>query len=173
MDFRDVTKLAFAEYKGALERALDGLTPAELRWQPSPNANHALWLAWHIARVEDSWVNRYLAGGEQLWQSEGWSERLGIPGEAGGSGYTAEEVAAFPDVAIAEVTAYHDAVRASVLPVIDALSESDLEKSYENRRGQRTAAPTVAWVLAHIAIEEAQHVGQIAYIRGMLRGLGG
>ncbi len=173
MDFRDVTISALKEYKDALARALDGLTPIELRWQPSPSANHALWLAWHIARVEDRWTNWYVAGGEEVWTTDRWSERMGIPAEGNGYGATAEDVAGFPDVDIADVTAYHDAVREKVLPVIEGLSASDLEQSYGDRISRRREAPTVAWVLGHIAVEEAQHVGQIAYIRGMLRGLGG
>jgi uncharacterized damage-inducible protein DinB len=171
MDFRDVTKLAMVEYKEAMEKALDGMTPAELRWQPSPNANHALWLAWHIARVEDGWLNGYVAEGEEVWTSGGWEQRLGLAAEGSGFGFSAEDVAAFPDMDIAEVAGYHDAVRSAALKVIDGLTGAELDKARENPRRRRQ--PTIAWVLGHVAIEEAQHVGQIAYLRGILRGLNG
>ena len=174
MDFRDITRSALEEYRQHLNRALDGLTPVELRWQPSPSSNHILWLAWHIARVEDSWMNRYIAGDEQVWVSGRWCQRLRLPADRGGAGDTAEEVADFPDVDIAEVTGYHDEVRESALKVLDGLTEADLGASYPDRSRRRGGEPpTVSWVLGHVAVEEAQHVGQMAYVRGMLRGLGG
>ena len=49
-----------------------------------PEANHIAWLVWHIARVEDGWVNGYLRETESLWRSEGWADRFGLPPERGG-----------------------------------------------------------------------------------------
>ena len=44
MVHRAVTRHGLDEYLTDLKTALDGLTPAELYWQPSPNANHIAWL---------------------------------------------------------------------------------------------------------------------------------
>ncbi len=174
MDFRDVTKSALTEYRQHLDRALDGLTSIELRWQPTPTSNHILWTVWHIARVEDRWIMTYVADEEEVWIKDRWCERLRLPSDGNGSGYSAEEVAAFPDIQVSELLSYHDAVRKDTFRIIDGLTESDLEKTYpEKRKGNPDAAPSVSWVLGHVAVEEAQHVGQIAYVRGMLRGLGG
>lgn len=172
MDFRDVMKSAMEEYREALNRAVNGLTPVELYYQPAPSSNHIAWLAWHIARVEDTWVNRYLAGKEQIWVAGHWHERLGLSADNGGARNTAEDVAAFPRIEMSEIKAYHDAVREAAMPVIDGLSAGDLAASYDERKGWRPVAPTVTWVLGHLVVEESQHVGQIAYLRGILRGLG-
>ena len=169
MDFRDITKLAMVEYKDHLVKALDGMTPLELSWKPSPNANHALWLAWHIARVEDGWINRYIAESDEIWVSDGWAARLEVDAQGSGAGSTVEDVAAFPEIPIADITNYHDAVRDAAFKVVEGLTEDDLEKTRIDSR--RNFSPTIAWVLAHVAVEEAQHVGQIAYLRGMLRGI--
>ena len=50
------------------------------------------------------------------------------------------------------------------------MTDDDLGKSYSHPR--TNPGPTVNWVLAHLLVEEAQHLGQVAYVRGMLRGLG-
>ena len=172
MDFRDVTKSALTEYRQHLDRACDGLSLVELRWQPTPTSNHILWLVWHIARVEDRWMMTYVGGEDEVWIKDRWCEKLHMPSEGNGAGHSAEDVAALPDVALSDLLAYHDAVRENTFRVIDALTEEDLQKSYPDRRPERANHPRIHWVLAHVAVEESQHVGQIAYIRGMLRGLG-
>jgi hypothetical protein len=35
---------------------LEGLKPAEARWQPTLDTNHIAWLVWHMARGEDRWI---------------------------------------------------------------------------------------------------------------------
>ena len=172
MDFRDVTKSALTEYREHLRRACDGLSPVELRWQPAPTSNHILWIVWHIARVEDRWLMWYVGGEDEVWIKDRWYEKLGLPSESNGAGSSAEDVATFPDVELADLLAYHDAVRENTFRVIDGLTEEDLEKSHPGRRPGRADHPSIHWVLGHVAVEESQHVGQIAYIRGMLRGLG-
>ena len=145
------------------------LTPVELRTQPSPTANHILWLFWHIARMEDMWWS-YLSGEPEIWESAGWSDRLGIDRSRNGYGDTAEDITNFPDLTAEQIDAYWLASRAQLLSVIETLVADDLETTYPGRG--RDPAPTVAWVLARIPVEISQHIGQIAYIRGLLRGSG-
>ncbi len=170
MDFRDLVRLSLADYEIALRRAIQDLTPVELRTQPSPTANHILWLFWHIGRMEDMWWS-YLSGEPEIWESDGWSTRLGIEASRNGYGDTAEDVADFPDLTIEQIDAYWLASRAHLLAVIEGLGADDLETTYPDRG--REPAPTVAWALARIPVEISQHIGQIAYIRGLLRGPGG
>ena len=47
----------------------------------------------------------------------------------------------------------------------------DLDKEFYHPR--RQVAVSGAWVLGHILVEEAQHLGQIAYVRGIMRGVDG
>ncbi len=171
MDFRDVVKQSLEDYGQQLEFALDGLTPEEARWQPNPGSNHILWTLWHIGRMEDMWGS-YLSGASEVWESNGWAERFGMPIDAFGVGDTPEEVASFPDVALADAISYWKHARTSLVDAIDGLSEADLPTTHaENWRwGDRAAHPTVLWALARIPVECAQHVGQIAYIRGIQQG---
>lgn len=169
MDFRDVARLSLTDYERALRRALQDLTPVELRTQPSPTANHILWLFWHIGRMEDMWWS-YLSGEPEIWESASWSDRLAIETSRNGYGDTPEDIANFPDLTLDQVDEYWLASRANLLSVIEALGPDDLGTSYSGRG--RDPAPNVAWVLARIPVEISQHVGQIAYIRGLLRGPG-
>ncbi len=170
MDHRDVARNGLDEYLTGLKRAVDGLTPVELYWQPSPNANHIAWLVWHMARVEDSWYNRYIGEGESVWTSDGFNTRFRLPAERGGYGDTAEDVAEFPQLSMAELLEYFDAVRSKALTNLEAITAEDLERSRD--AGNRDDSPVVAWVISHVHVEQGQHLGQISYLRGILRGLG-
>lgn len=167
MDFRDILKAQLAEYFDDLQGYLDGLTDEERRFQPAPEANHIDFTLWHMARVEDTLVNRVIRKNAELWEREGWSERLGLPERGNGFRYTAEQAANLPRYSMDGLMAYYRAVRAETLAFIDTLSESDLDAVMRPDRSD----DSVGGVLAHLIVEEAQHVGHVAYLRGMMRGI--
>ncbi len=68
--FKEALLSGLEEYLQRLQVAIEGLTPAEVRWQPTMQTNHIAWLVWHMARVEDSWVSRLLGGNTQVWTAE-------------------------------------------------------------------------------------------------------
>lgn len=169
-DFKDAIKSGMTEFLAGLKKAVDGLTPAELRWQPTLSSNPISWLVWHMARVEDRWVNRVLRAGVELWISEGWYEKFGLPEEAHGYGETMEQVRAMPEVAMPDLLDYFEAVRKASLAHLERMTPEQLEAAYPH---PRLKGITGAWVLGHLLVEESQHLGQIAYIRGMIRGQNG
>ena len=166
--FKEAIKSGLEEYLEGLKKAVDGLTPAELRWQPTLVSNPISWIVWHMARVEDRWVNRVLRGDVELWIRDGWHEKFGMSEEAHGYGETETQVWAMPDVAMSDVMAYFDAVQRSTATHLEQMTSADIEATYVHPR-KRTDL-TGAWILGHILVEESQHLGQIAYIRGMIRG---
>ena len=167
--FKGALKNGMTEYLVNLKAKLDGLSEAELRWQATLDSNSILWLVWHMARVEDGWINSSIAGGDSVWDSGGWTTRTGFDVEGSGYGQSADDVRSMPDVALAELIQYFDDVRAAGFSVIDGLSDDDLNRTFI--RGDRSV--TWSWILGHMVVEEAQHLGQIAFIRGMIRGLDG
>lgn len=169
MDHRDVARNGLEEYLSGLKSTLAGLTPVELYWQPSPSSNHIAWLVWHMARVEDGWYNRYIGGGEPVWTEDGFCTRFRLSADGSGAGDTAEDVADFPKLTIEELFEYFDAVRSKSLTHLAALTAEDLDQT---RDVGRSDPPKIAWVLSHVLVEQGQHLGQAAYLRGMLRGLG-
>ncbi len=169
--FRDPIKSALNEYYGKLKQTVGGLTPEELLWQPAPESNHILWTAWHMARVSDRWANSTVLGGQELWIRDGWAKKLGMPEDRYGRGETADQAKKFPAISIALVLEYYDAAHAAMLAMIDALERSDMDREvYSEYRGESL---NIGWILGHILTEESQHLGQVAYIRGMQRGIDG
>jgi hypothetical protein len=166
-DFKDAIKSGLAEFLDGLKKAVDGLTPAELRWQPTLASNPICWIVWHMARVEDRWVNRVLRGEVELWIADGWHKKFGMSEEAHGYAETIEQVRAMPEVAMSDVLDYFAAVRHSTLAHLEQMTPEQLEATYAH---PRLKGITGAWILGHILVEESQHLGQIAYIRGMIRG---
>jgi len=169
--FRDPIKSALNEYYGKLKQSLEGLTPEELIWQPAPESNHILWTAWHMARVSDRWASATVLGGQELWTKGGWAKKLGMSEDRYGRGETPDEAKDFPSISIELVLEYYDAAHASMLAMIDALERSDMDRDvYAEYRDESL---NIGWILGHILTEESQHLGQVAYLRGMQRGLDG
>ena len=82
--FKDSIKSGMTEYLEELKSKLEGLTEAELYWQASLDSNPILWLVWHMARVEDVWINSDIAGGESVWESGDWAGRTTMSVTASG-----------------------------------------------------------------------------------------
>ncbi len=162
-------KSQLSEYMEELELALDGLTEEERRYQPTPQSNHIDFIVWHMARVEDSIVNRRLRHDRHIWERDGRHKRLGLPREGIGEGLSTEQAAALPPFSLAKLLKYYSSVRRETLLFINSLTNDDLDRISDPERPYWTFAA----ILGHLIVEEAQHVGQIAYIRGILRGIEG
>ncbi len=166
MDFRDILKSQMTEYSEALGNALEGLTLQERRYQPSPEANHIDFIVWHMARVEDTLLNRAILRRQEIWERDSWGERLGIAESENGYRFSAEQATSLPEFSIEVLMEYYRAVRVELFEFIDSLSEVDLTSLPNPRRPEYPMGDT----LKHIVVEEAQHAGQVAYIRGLQRG---
>lgn len=64
----------------------------EMRRRPHPRCNSIAWILWHIARVEDAGLNRFVADDPQVFDEGGWAERMNVPLRHHGSGMTLAEV---------------------------------------------------------------------------------
>ena len=165
--FKEAIRSGLEEYLQGLRKAVEGLTPAELRWQPTLHTNHIAWQIWHMARVEDRWISKQLKGTAQVWVSDGWADRFGMDPESVGFGHTMEDVRAMPETPLIDLMAYFDAVRAVTLQWLEQAKDADLSKEYSH---PRKGTINGAWIVGHILVEESQHTGQVAMIRGMMRG---
>jgi hypothetical protein len=145
--------------------AVEGLTEDQLAERPTPDANSIAWLVWHAARVQDAQLAA-LAGAAQVWSSQGWVERFGLDLDPGdhGYGHSSEQVGKVR--ASAELlTDYLRATHEASVAYLRTLGESDLDDVVDDSwdppvtRGVR---------LVSIVDDDAQHVGQAAYLRGVL-----
>ncbi len=152
-----------------LKRALDGLSEDELHWRPALESNTIDWMVWHMARVEDNWVNVRLRESESIWDRDGWAERCGVEVPDNGYGQSAEEIRAIPPFNVPLVMDYYAAVRQGTTDYFEnEMQEEDLNKEVPHARYDPI---NYAWVLGHLLCEEAEHLGQIEYLRGMMRGI--
>ena len=154
---------ALDKENGFLLEALDGLTPDELAWQPAPDANSIGWMLWHMVRVEDMWIQFFAQFQPELWESDGWHEKFGLPTRDNGFGHTAEQVNNFPRLDLAEFLQYRAAVRQSTLAYLNTLTPDDMATVPRERRPEMSLGAMFRQIIG----EMYQHVGQIAYLRGL------
>jgi uncharacterized damage-inducible protein DinB len=144
---------------------VDGLDEDQLTHRPGPDANPIAWLVWHLARVQDDHVAD-VAGLTQVWTEQGFEERFGLPFDESdiGFGHTSEDVAKVrADGAL--LRAYLEAVNAQTLAFLDGLSEQDLDRVVDERWDPPV---TLGVRLVSVVNDDAQHLGQAAYVRGLL-----
>ena len=149
-----------------IERLRDGITDEQFYYQPTADSNSIAWLVWHLSRWRDR-TSAIVSGEIQIWTSEGWSQRFGIPEERTGLGDTPEQVAGFR--ADRDLVLSSDAAHRTIVDRILKLSAEQLEETVKGLPGE----PRSGWrVLAGVIGDSTEHVGQINYLRGMTSGLG-
>ena len=167
-DHRDVTLQSIDDYGCQLLKAIERLSIEEARWMPTPESNHILWILWHIGRMEDMWGWYLRGGGESAWIEGGWANRLGIDAKRNGAGDSIDQVRNFPDLEVKEVTEYWQVSRNLLIPAIKQISNEMLTiKRPAIWTHAPDRAPTLLWVLGRLPVENGQHTGHIAYIRGL------
>ena len=188
METKELIQIGLANVKRLLDRTLDGLTPAEIKWQPRPDANSIGIILFDIARSEDSLVQSRLRGKPQLWESEKWYQKLNKGADDTGGHYTAEQVAAFVVPDLKELLAYAEAVRKQTLEYLKDLAPGQLDKKVElppmgpppsatpagtpNQPGMSPFRDmTVGSMLMMNVTHLAQHAGETSYLRGLQRGM--
>lgn len=157
---------AFTRVRDELPQQLSGLGGEQLLWRPAPDANPIGWLAWHLARVQDD----HLAGVgdvEQVWAG-GWCKRFALPYDDTTIGYgqTSEEVGRFHVTDVDLLTGYYSDVHDMTVNVLRTLrTGADYERIVDERWDPPvTAAVRITSVIGDIT----QHLGQLAYVRGLL-----
>ncbi len=145
---------------------VDGLSTDELAAAPAPGANTIGWLVWHLTRVQDGHVSEMLDE-QQLYLSAGFARSLGLPEDPNDSGWghTAEQVAAVRIADPAALVAYHDAVADRSLVALGELDPSELDRVVDDAWDPPVTA-SVRWV--SVVSDCLQHIGQAAYVRGLL-----
>ena len=146
--------------------AVEGLDRDQLCRAPEPGANTIGWLVWHLARVQDHHVSELLET-EQIWAGGDWARRCGLQPDPSNTGYghSAEEVRAVQPESPDVLLAYLDAVDARTKTMLESLAPGDLDRVVDKRWDPPV---TLGVRLVSIADDSLQHVGQAAYVRGLL-----
>jgi uncharacterized damage-inducible protein DinB len=166
MQSRDLLLYAYEQIQGTLRRAVEGLSAEELSRQVGPGSNPIAWLAWHLVRVQDDHVAE-VAGTEQVWTAAGWADRFGLPFEpsATGYGFSPEQVAAVRVESAHLLLDYAAAVHERTAEFLGGLTDEDLDRVVDTRWNPPV---TLGVRLVSVLSDDFQHVGQAAYVRGLL-----
>ena len=138
---------------------------------PTPECSSIGFLVWHYGRTLDRWVHSRLLSVPQLWE-QGWANRLGQevtdPNDTG-YGYGPERLQSFrpPDAGL--LLEYAAATLEAARAYLNCRNDADFDTTIVvNPRG---GTMTLANMCQQLLWEFNQHGGQIAYLRGMQRGL--
>ncbi|MEV8525034.1 DUF664 domain-containing protein [Streptomyces sp. NPDC052000] len=166
MDIAEVLADAFGRVQEEVHAVVDGLSPEELAHRPSDTANSIGWLVWHLTRVQDDHVAD-AAGLDQVWTAQGWADRFQLPlgDEETGYGHTAKQVASVRGISADQLRGYHDAVHEQTVSFVRGLDEAALDRVVDERW---TPHVTLGVRLVSFLSDDLQHVGQAAYVRGLL-----
>lgn len=141
------------------------LDVAVLGRQPAKGSNSMAWLLWHTTRVQDAQVAPLLDGA-QLYVDGGWAGRLGFDPDIRDTGYAHSEAQAAA-VRIDDVSTlldYHDAVADRTIAWLST-GGVDLDRVIDTSYDPPV---TVGARLVSIVADSLQHLGQAAYVRGLL-----
>ncbi len=157
---------AFDRLPDLVRSAVDGLTAEQLRWAPAPGANSVGWLVWHLTRVQDDHVADVL-GQEQIWEQDGWAARFGLDPKTEETGYahTGAQVAAVRPESAQVLIDYYETVAARTREFLHTLTDKALDRVVDEAWDQPV---TLGVRLVSVLNDDAQHVGQAAYVRGIL-----
>jgi len=159
-----------------------------MRQRPHPRVNSIAWNLWHLTRVEDSTLNRFVADQPQVWDDEHWMDRLNLPWRHTGNSMTLDEVDDLNQrVNVQALHDYSNAVYKRTLTIVDQLTSESLDEVVTEERSrlvmidEGVAHPKAAdlvqlytgWtkgkaLFNHGLTHPYQHIGEIGVIAGLL-----
>jgi uncharacterized damage-inducible protein DinB len=156
---------AYERIRDAVYPAVNGLSSEELAYRPTGESNSIAWLVWHLTRIQDD----HIAGaddGEQVWVTKGWAERFDLPLDPTDTGYGHDaDTVALVTAEAPLLLGYFEDVHQRTLAFVGALSEDDLDRVVDTRWDPPV---TLQVRLVSVIADDLQHVGQAAYVRGIL-----
>ncbi|MGV0811387.1 mycothiol transferase [Mycolicibacterium boenickei] len=162
---RELLRDSFTRLIEHVDELTEGLTEQVSGYRPTPQANSIAWLIWHSARCQDLQLCD-IAGVEQVWTRDGWVDRfaLDLPANDIGYDHSPDDVAKVH--ASAELLAgYYRAVHKVTLAYIAGVTPEDLDRIVDTRWDPPVTASAR---LVSIIDDCAQHLGQAAYVRGII-----
>ena len=168
MTWHEMIMDIFDRIAAQMAQVLEDLTPKQLNRQPARDANTIGWLTWHLTRSHDRNMSE-LMGLEQIWISEGWYARFNCNPNPSETGYhhTAREMKAFKAPDSLTIIEYHRSVLERIKDYIaNHLEEAVLEQEMYSPTFN-SSRPTYR-VITGVINDALQHVGQAAYVRGLI-----
>jgi uncharacterized damage-inducible protein DinB len=166
MDVRQLLTEGFGRLPDLVDEAVRGLSTDELTWAPAPGGNTIGWLVWHLTRVQDHHISELLAS-DQVWVEGDWAARFGLASDPRNSGYghNAAQVAAVRPDSAHTLVEYYESVATRTMALLGELTPAALDKVVDRRWDPPV---TLGVRLVSVLADDLEHVGQAAYVRGLL-----
>jgi len=150
--------------------SLEGLTDEQVRWQPEPQSPSIGSILLHIGRIDDLHVSRAIRRVPEIWANEGWQTKMALPDPTQFPielGWTADDPsAAGSSVTLGQLLAYAGATREATKGYLEGASAEELSQEVDDGL-ERHKGWTAAKHIAHCALHESHHQGQIDYVKGL------
>ncbi|MER7581867.1 DUF664 domain-containing protein [Kitasatospora sp. NPDC097691] len=165
MTSTDLLVDAFDRIRDTVAEVVDGLTPEQLAFRVQDPANSIAWLVWHLTRVQDDHLAD-AADREQVWTADGWAGRFELPFATSSTGYGHRPAQVAEVITTADLLqGYHEAVHARTVDYVRGLDNRSLARIVD----ESWQPPVTLGVrLISVIADDLQHVGQAAYVRGLL-----
>jgi hypothetical protein len=109
--------------------------PDKMIQRPHPRVNSIAWILWHMFRVEDAGINRFIADRPQVLDEGNFMDRMNVPYWHNGSDMTLEEVDALSQrINIAGLHDYALAVQTRTREVVSTLTMGDMDAVMDEAR---------------------------------------
>jgi len=155
---------AFGRVQETVHEVVRGLTSSQLAERLDPAANSIAWLVWHLTRVQDDHLADAF-GVPQVWTEYGKRFELPLEPYDTGYGHSSEQVARVIVPSGDLLTGYHDAVHQQTVGLVSQVTDPDLGRIVDEGWDPPV---TLGVRLVSVIDDCAQHVGQAAFVRGIL-----
>lgn len=157
---------AFDRLPALVRSAVEGLSAAQLCTPPAEGANTVGWLVWHLTRIQDDHLAE-LTGHQQVYVTGDRARRFGLSPDPDDTGYghTAAQVLAVRPESPAALVEYYQAVHERTLAYLAGRTPGELDRVVDEAWDPPV---TLGVRLVSVLNDDLQHVGQAAYVRGLL-----
>lgn len=132
----DMTSLFLMRYDVLNNFYLTGIwdtVPHDLmRQRPHPRVNSISWIMWHLVRVEDAGLNRFVTDGSQVLDEGDWMVRMNVPWRHHGGEMTLDGVDDLSQrIDLDALRAYSLAVQVRTRSILANIDQVDLEATLQ------------------------------------------
>lgn len=164
MDVAELLTDLFGRMPPLARDAIEDLSDELLVRSPGPDANTVGWLVWHAARVQDHQFSA-MRETEQIWME--FAGRFGLAPDPDNTGYghTTDEMSAVRPESSEVLVDYVDRCIDRALSILAGVRADELDRIIDRNWDPPV---TLGVRLVSVADDGLQHLGQAAYVRGLL-----
>ena len=138
------------------------LEPEEMLFRPTSEANSIAFLVWHCPRIADTAFHRS-QGVPTVWERDKWYEKFGLAETDTGTGFGADQVAAFqPNREL--LTNHLESVQKALDDGLSQMTSADLDRPLNPENPRATVGRQIqSIVMGHGFF----HLGEVRFLKGL------